>query len=156
MLVSVASFLPILVVGPIADLLGTTVVLVLVGSLIAASGIASIYLRGPLRAVERDSRANVGGDRDPFVTALGVEARPGDMNPEGEPIAVFGDSDADRAADSGLTLLPAADPVTAAESTPEVTEVIHLPVESVGDDPGEAFDDDDALAGDPVEHPDER
>jgi MFS family permease len=156
MLVSVASFLPILVVGPIADLLGTTVVLVLVGSLIAASGIASIYLRGPLRAVERDSRANVGGDRDPFVTALGVEARPGDMNPEGEPIAVFGDSDADRAADSGLTLLPAADPVTAAESTPEVTEVIHLPVESVGDDPGEAFDDDDAVAGDPVEHPDER
>jgi MFS family permease len=155
MLVSVASFLPILVVGPIADLLGTTVVLVLVGSLIAASGIASIYLRGPLRAVERDSRANVGGDRDPFVTALGVEARPGDMNPEGEPIAVFGDSDADRAADSGLTLLPAADPVTAAESTPEVTEVIHLPVESVGDDPGEAFDDDDAVAGDPVEHPDE-
>jgi MFS family permease len=74
MLVSVASFLPILVVGPIADLLGTTAVLVIVALLIIASGLASIYLRGPLRAIERDSRATVGADRDPFVTALGAEA----------------------------------------------------------------------------------
>ena len=73
MLVSVASFLPILVVGPIADLLGTTVVLILVALLIVASGIASIYLRGPLRMVERTSRATVGADRDPFVTALRAE-----------------------------------------------------------------------------------
>src|SRR5436309_2058923 len=60
MLVSVASFLPILVVGPIADLLGTTLVLVAVSILIVASGVASIYLRGPLRPVERVSRASVG------------------------------------------------------------------------------------------------
>lgn len=73
MLVSVASFLPILIVGPIADLLGTTVVLVIVAILIAASGIASIYLRGPLRPAERDSRAAMGSDRDPFVSALGGE-----------------------------------------------------------------------------------
>jgi MFS family permease len=73
MLVSVASFLPILVVGPIADLFGTTVVLVGVATLIAASGIASIYLRGPLRLVERGARASVGNRRDPFVEALGVE-----------------------------------------------------------------------------------
>src|SRR5215212_739693 len=38
MLVSVASFLPILVVGPIADLFGTTVVLVAVAAFIGASG----------------------------------------------------------------------------------------------------------------------
>jgi MFS family permease len=87
MLVSVASFLPILVVGPIADLLGTTIVLVIVAILIIASGLASIYLRGPLRAVERDSRATVGADRDPFVTALGVEARPNREEFDGEPIA---------------------------------------------------------------------
>jgi MFS family permease len=87
MLVSVASFLPILIVGPIADLLGTTIVLVIVAILIVASGIASIYLRGPLRAVERDSRATVGADRDPFVTALGVEARAGAIDLMGEPIA---------------------------------------------------------------------
>jgi MFS family permease len=73
MLVSVASFLPILVVGPIADLVGTTMVLLIVSGLIAASGVASIFLRGPLRAVERQRRATVGGDRDPFVTALGAE-----------------------------------------------------------------------------------
>jgi MFS family permease len=87
MLVSVASFLPILVVGPIADLAGTTIVLVVVAILIIASGLASIYLRGPLRAVERDSRATVGADRDPFVTALGLEARSGATDLTGEPIA---------------------------------------------------------------------
>ncbi|HEY8437500.1 MAG TPA: MFS transporter [Candidatus Limnocylindrales bacterium] len=73
MLVSVASFLPILIVGPIADLLGTTVVLVAVSLLIAASGVASIYLRGPLRPAERTSRASVGNRADPFVEALGAE-----------------------------------------------------------------------------------
>jgi len=80
MLVSVASFLPILVVGPIADLLGTTIVLVAVATLIGASGIASIYLRGPLRAVERTRRAAVGERGDPFVQALGAEiANPDDF-----------------------------------------------------------------------------
>ncbi len=73
MLVSVASFLPILIVGPIADLLGTTVVLIIVAVLIVASGVASIYLRGPLRAVERVSRAGVGERGDPFVEALRAE-----------------------------------------------------------------------------------
>jgi MFS family permease len=108
MLVSVASFLPILVVGPIADLAGTTIVLVVVAILIMASGFASIYLRGPLRAVERDSRATVGADRDPFVTALGVEARP-NMEPfEGEPIA-----------DAGAAPEPIAAPVADAGATAE-------------------------------------
>jgi MFS family permease len=152
MLVSVASFLPILVVGPIGDLLGTTVVLVLVACLIVASGIASIYLRGPLRAVERDSRATVGGDRDPFVTALGVEARPGAPDIGGEPIAHFGEPrgtpatpGSDVATDglaetgerfaapaegapaegaAGPKVLPAADPVTAAESAADATQLI--------------------------------
>ena len=134
MLVSVASFLPILIVGPIADLLGPTVVLVLVAGLIVASGIASIYLRGPLRAVERDSRATVGGDRDPFVTALGVEARPGALEVDGEPIAHAGESRSTPAADestpadegSGPVVLPATDPVTAAESTPEITQALPI------------------------------
>jgi MFS family permease len=108
MLVSVASFLPILVVGPIADLLGTTIVLVIVAILIVGSGIASIYLRGPLRAVERDSRATVGADRDPFVTALGVEpALPGGLADEGD----------EGEAGAAPVVRPAADPVTAAEST---------------------------------------
>jgi MFS family permease len=73
MLVSVASFLPILIVGPIGDLIGPTAVLVTVALLIGLSGIASIYLRGPLRPVERTSRAAVGNRGDPFVEALGAE-----------------------------------------------------------------------------------
>ncbi len=73
MLVSVASFLPILIVGPLGDLIGTTAVLVSVAVLIGASGVASIYLRGPLRPVERTSRASVGSRGDPFVEALGAE-----------------------------------------------------------------------------------
>jgi hypothetical protein len=80
MLVSVSSFLPILIVGPMADLLakvfpneGTTIILVIVAILIVASGILSIYLRGPLRATERTVRATVGDHGDPFVQALGAD-----------------------------------------------------------------------------------
>ena len=116
MLVSVASFLPILVVGPIADIIGTTLVLVIVALLIGASGVASVYLRGPLRATERQRRANVSQDHDPFVNALGVELRAED----------FPDEDGDGIPDwpegavpaSSLTpdLRPGVDPVTAAQS----------------------------------------
>jgi MFS family permease len=121
MLVSVASFLPILVVGPIADLLGTTLVLIIVALLISASGIASIYLRGPLRAVERELRANVSADHDPFVNALGVELRPED----------YPDEDGDGIPDWPEDAIPmrtapeprpAADPMTAAASTPDLEE----------------------------------
>lgn len=116
MLVSVASFLPILVVGPIADLLGPTIVIVIVAILIGASGIASIYLRGPLRAVERDKRANVSADHDPFVNALGVELRPEDYPDEdGDGVPDWPD-DAVPASSFEPDLRPAADPVTAAES----------------------------------------
>jgi MFS family permease len=116
MLVSVASFLPILVVGPIGDLLGTTVVLVVVALLIAGSGIASIYFRGPLRATERERRANVSQDHDPFVNALGVELRAEDYPDEdGDGIPDWPD-DAVPASSLAPELRPAADPVTAAES----------------------------------------
>jgi MFS family permease len=126
MLVSVASFLPILVVGPIADLLGTTIVLVVVAILIAASGIASIYLRGPLRAVERDSRATVGADRDPFVSALGVEARPGGGSFGGEPIAHAGavSSGAPGGSDPTAPAEPLEPPVPAASVVAEVANPI--------------------------------
>jgi hypothetical protein len=123
MLVSVASFLPILVVGPIADLLGTTIVILIVAILIIGSGIASIYLRGPLRAVERDSRATVGTDRDPFVTALGVEPHSGSAF-DGEPIAY-----------SGAESEPAAGPAPGGSVVAEVANPITVtaaPIETVG------------------------
>jgi MFS family permease len=146
MLVSVASFLPILVVGPIADLLGTTIVLVIVAILIIASGLASIYLRGPLRAVERDSRATVGADRDPFVTALGVEARPNREEFDGEPIAEAAVASAPAApgpesvAPVGSVVAAAVNPITpmADPVDPEgATE--QLAIESVTED-GDAAD----------------
>ena len=129
MLVSVASFLPILVVGPIADLIGTTLVLVVVALLIAASGVASIYLRGPLRATERDTRAAVGADHDPFVTALGVELHPEDYPDEdgdGEPDWPDGAMRASELAD----VLPAADPLTAATGSFDA-DAVTRPIEAV-------------------------
>ena len=132
MLVSVASFLPILVVGPIADLLGTTIVILIVAILIVASGIASIYLRGPLRAVERDSRATVGTDRDPFVTALGVEPHSGGAF-DGEPIAHAG-------AESTLAPGPAPAGSVVAEVVNPIT-VTAEPIEPVG------------ITGEPVAEP---
>jgi MFS family permease len=69
MLVSVASFLPILVVGQIADVVGTTLVLVFVAAAIVAAGFASIFIRGSLKPAERGLRYDV-GSRDPIVAAL--------------------------------------------------------------------------------------
>jgi len=47
MLVSVASFLPIIVVGPISDLVGTTNVMLFVALGVMAAGAASVLLRDP-------------------------------------------------------------------------------------------------------------
>jgi MFS family permease len=57
MLVSTASFLPIIIVGPIADLVGTTIVIYVVAALIVLSGVLSIVRRGPLKPAEARSRA---------------------------------------------------------------------------------------------------
>lgn len=48
MLVSVGSFLPIIIVGPISDLVGTTAVLLVVAAAVLLSGVVSIVRRGPL------------------------------------------------------------------------------------------------------------
>jgi MFS family permease len=48
MLVSVASFLPIIIVGPVADLVGTTAVMVASGAVVGLVGVISIFrARGP-------------------------------------------------------------------------------------------------------------
>jgi hypothetical protein len=57
MLVSVSSFLPIIIVGPVSDVLGTTRVLIGVGVAITVSGILSIVMRGPLNPQEAASHA---------------------------------------------------------------------------------------------------
>jgi MFS family permease len=48
MLISVASILPIIIVGGIADVVGSTVVILIVAVLVVISGVASILVRGPL------------------------------------------------------------------------------------------------------------
>ncbi len=54
MLVSVASFVPIIIVGPISDLVGTTVVIVGVGLLVTLAGVVSVLTRPDVRRLAAD------------------------------------------------------------------------------------------------------
>jgi MFS family permease len=76
MLISVASILPIIIVGSIADVIGTTAVILVVAILVLLSGIASIVVRDPEREGARGSEI-VGGIA---VDGIGVTIRA----PEGE------------------------------------------------------------------------
>ena len=56
-LISVASFVPIIIVGPIADWLGTTVVLLGVAAILAGTGVVSVvWQRRPSRAAKSPER----------------------------------------------------------------------------------------------------
>ncbi len=71
MLVSVSSFLPIILVGPISDLIGTGTVMLVVGVSVLAFGIASVFLRDPNLGV-----AGATADphfEDPLAAALGAD-----------------------------------------------------------------------------------
>jgi MFS family permease len=71
MLVSVSSFLPIIIVGPISDLVGTGTVMLVVGVGVLATGIASVFLRDPNLGI-----AGASADphfEDPLAAALGVD-----------------------------------------------------------------------------------
>ncbi len=72
MLVSVASFLPIIVVGPISDLIGTTAVIVVVAISVLVAGLASVLTRGPLLAVDARPAADPRAV-DPIAAALGAD-----------------------------------------------------------------------------------
>jgi MFS family permease len=71
MLVSVSSFLPIVIVGPISDLVGTATVMLLVAFAVLASGLASVFLHPPTTGyadphVEDPLAAALGADRPAF------------------------------------------------------------------------------------------
>jgi MFS family permease len=71
MLVSVSSFLPIIVVGPISDLIGTATVMLLVAIGVLAAGVSSVFLRDPNLGV-----AGASADphvEDPIAAALGAD-----------------------------------------------------------------------------------
>jgi DHA3 family macrolide efflux protein-like MFS transporter len=79
MLVSVASFLPIIIVGPISDFFGTSPVIFAVGLMVAISGFASIVLRGPLRPAEAAPHVLPGSRPSGATTAvdpLGIALHP--------------------------------------------------------------------------------
>ena len=118
MLVSVASILPIIIVGPIADAVGVTPVIVSVAALVLVSGIVSIVVRGPIKAGEGPdlvpeiapgshldpTRANMPGQRrEPHGHSHREAHRHGEAHPDradrstGEP-----DRDADREGGAGL------------------------------------------------------
>jgi hypothetical protein len=71
MLISASSFLPIIIVGPISDLVGTTVVILVVAIGVLAAGIASVALRPPMPSTigaTADPHA-----ADPIAAALGAD-----------------------------------------------------------------------------------
>jgi MFS family permease len=76
MLVSVASFLPIIIVGPLGDLIGSTAVFLLVSIAIAGAGIVSIVRRGPLNPAEARAPAtgpSTPAGLDPVAVAIASE-----------------------------------------------------------------------------------
>ncbi len=71
MLVSVSSFVPIIVVGPISDLIGTATVMLIVAIGVLVSGVASVLRRDPNLGV-----AGATADphvEDPIAAALGAD-----------------------------------------------------------------------------------
>ena len=72
MLVSISSFLPIIIVGPFSDLVGTTVVILAVAVSILIAGIASVVIRGPLKPEESSTVADPHAV-DPIAAALGAD-----------------------------------------------------------------------------------
>ena len=81
MLVSTASFLPIIIVGPVADIFGTTEVLYVVAIAITVSGILSYVTRGPLKPAEAREMATgpaTPAGLDPVAVATASEMEAGE------------------------------------------------------------------------------
>ncbi|MEO8208405.1 MAG: MFS transporter [Chloroflexota bacterium] len=74
MLVSVGSFLPIILVGPISDFVGTTAVLLVVALLVLLSGVFSIVRRGHLAPAEALATASAIAHSSP-MDPIGVARR---------------------------------------------------------------------------------
>jgi len=70
MLVSIASFLPIIIVGLIAERVSTTALIFIMAIGVVITGIASVVIRGPLLATDARPAADPNAI-DPVVAALG-------------------------------------------------------------------------------------
>jgi MFS family permease len=88
MLVSVSSILPIIIVGPISDLVGTTAVIIAVSILVLLAGLVSILRRGRTRPEEAHRTAGEmvpGTAVDPIGVAIRPTASPPADRPEARP-----------------------------------------------------------------------
>jgi MFS family permease len=86
MLVSAASFVPIIIVGPISDVIGTAAVILIVAIAVMVVGVASVFLRDPSigpAGASADMHAE-----DPIAAALGAD-RPTWRNEGGAPASVL-------------------------------------------------------------------
>ena len=72
MLVSIASFVPILIVGPIAENVGTTAVIFVMAIGVTIVGIVSVLTRGPVQESGAQPAANP-NQVDPIAAALGAD-----------------------------------------------------------------------------------
>ncbi len=82
MLVSVASFLPILIVGPLSTLTGTTVVIFALAIAVVVIGLVSVLTRGPLAASDARPASDPNAP-DPIASALGADQPLGPEPPFG-------------------------------------------------------------------------
>ena len=71
MLVSVSSFLPIIIVGPISDFVGTSTVMLIVAIGVLAAGVGSVLWRDP--NIGREGATADPHAEDPFAAALGMD-----------------------------------------------------------------------------------
>ena len=130
MLVSVSSFLPIIIAGAVSDLVGTSTVLLAVAIAISASGVISIIKRGPLNAEE--SRATAHGPTapaglDPVAVATASELDAGERRAAGH--RVHAD-----AAEAGVNPVVVADSAEAGvpANTAEAASAAESPVAAGG------------------------
>lgn len=79
MLVSVASFVPIIVAGPLADTVGTTVVIFISAVLVVATGVRAVFLDLP--PARQPAAAHLAGPLDPMTVSGLTIGHIGDHGP---------------------------------------------------------------------------
>ena len=105
MLVSVSSFVPIIIAGAISDVIGTTSVILIVAVATLVTGVASFTLRGPLLPTDGPAEPHA---VDPIAAALGAD-RPAWS---GEERRASSQGQAARPASAAKTVEPPADEIT--------------------------------------------
>ena len=83
MLVSIASLAPIIIVGPVADLVGREGVILVVGIFVGLWGVASVVSRGSMLPEEVEARVGTpptGAPVDPMTVAIAPTEMAGGIN----------------------------------------------------------------------------